>query len=289
MRIGFIGFGEAAYNISLGLQSQGVKEIVAYDTMEKDAELGELIRTRSQEAKVKLLDCAKTLAKQCDIIFCSVPSVASEKVFQEIKENIPQESLYIDVSASTPSVKERIWEEAKKRKIKYVDAAMMGSLPKDKHQVPIMASGLAAEEFKHTMTSYGMKIQLMGKVPGQASAIKLIRSIYMKGLSALMVEMLEAAQSYGVSDEVVHSISASMDGISFESHLNRLVTGSAIHSVRRANELKGSLEMLKEKEISGYMTEATIEKLNQLSQYQFHEKFGLNLPTSWQDILKYMQ
>lgn len=118
---------------------------------------------------------------------------------------------------------------------------MLGSLPKDKHQVPITASGNGAEKFRELMTPWGMRITLAGEKAGSASAIKLVRSIYMKGIASLMIEMLQAADAYGVADEVVASVSKSMDGISFTSHLDRLVTGSALHCTRRAAELKGSI------------------------------------------------
>src|SRR5699024_7797560 len=145
--------------------------------------------------------------------------------------------------------------------ILFVDAAMMGPLPKNKHKVPITASGNGAEQFKELMTPYNMKIKTVGNKAGDASAKKLIRSIFMKGISALMIEMLQAGNAYGVSDDVISTISKTMDNTPFTSHLDRLVIGSAIHYERRADELKGSVEMLEDVNLDSSITEASLKRL----------------------------
>ena len=213
MKIGFIGFGEAAYNISLGLKGEGVTGIIAYDKMAGDPVMGPMVAGRAAEAEAALLDTAKEVAEQADVIFGAVPSSFALDVCDEIKDVLCEGKIYADVSASTPAVKEKIWEAVRDTGVKFVDAAMLGSLPKDKHQVPITASGNGADTLKEMMTPYGMKITTAGEKAGAASAIKLVRSIYMKGIASLMIEMLQAADAYDVSEEVVSSIAKSMDNI----------------------------------------------------------------------------
>lgn len=285
MKIGFIGFGEAAYNISLGLKGEGIDGIVAFDAMADDAVMGKLVHSRADEAQVTVLKSAKEVAESCDVVFAAVPSSFTMDVCNEVKDVLTEDKLYVDVSASTPAVKEKIWAAVKDTGVLFVDAAMLGSLPKDKHQVPITASGNGAEIFKEKMTPYGMKITTAGEKAGAASAIKLVRSIYMKGIAALMIEMVEAADAYGVADEVISSISKSMDGIPFTSHLDRLVTGSAIHCHRRAAELKGSIAMLEECGYTAGMTEATKAKLEGLEKYGFAERYVDRKPAGWKEIV----
>lgn len=289
MKIGFVGFGEAAYNIAYGLRSEGISGIVAYDAMEKDPVLGKLVHRRAEEAGVILRDSAREIVEEADIIFGAVPSSFAMDVCNSIKGVLSKDKLYVDVSASTPAVKEKIWEEIKDSGVYFVDAAMLGSLPKDKHQVPITASGNGAELFKEKMTPFGMKIKTAGEKAGSASAIKLVRSIYMKGIASLMIEMMQAADAYEVADEVVSSISKSMDQIPFTSHLSRLVTGSAIHCHRRAAELKGSIDMLKESGIESTMTEAAKLRLESLEKYGFAERYIEKSPQSWSDIIDVMK
>lgn len=286
MNIGFIGYGEAAYNISLGLRGEGLTGIRANDAMMNHEVMGKQVHARAAEAGVELVDQAKEIAQWADVLFAAVPSSFAMDVCSEIKANLRSGQLYVDVSASTPATKQAIWEVVKDTGVLFVDAAMLGSLPKDKHQVPITASGNGAEQFHKLMTSYGMKITLAGEKAGAASAIKLVRSIYMKGIASLMIEMLQAGDAYGVAEEVVASVAESMDGIPFTSHLDRLVTGSALHCKRRAAELKGSEAMLSEAKLSSVMTVATKHRLEELEPYDFAGMYVDHKPTGWQEIIQ---
>jgi len=286
MKLGFIGFGEAAFNMAIGLKSEGFPDIFAHDIMETDLVMGKLIKNNAKEAAVTLLPNAIQLVENVDIIISAVPSTYALDVCNEIKEHLRPNQIYADVTASTAKTKEKIWNSIENKGVLFVDAAMMGSLPKDKHKVPILASGNGAKKFQEIMTPYNMQIKVVGEKAGAASAIKLVRSIFMKGISTLMIEMLQAADAYGVTEEVVESISKSMDGIPFTSHLDRLVVGSAIHCKRRAGELKGSIEMLKEANIDSYMTESSMKKLESLEKYEFAKRFIDRKPEGWKEIIE---
>ena len=286
MNIGFIGYGEAAFNISLGLGQEGLSGIRATDAMMDHPVMGVQVRDRAGQAGVALVSSAAEVAQWADVLFAAVPSSFTLDVCREVKDCLRPGQLYIDVSASTPATKEAIWDLIGGTGGLFVDAAMLGSLPKDKHQVPITASGNGASKFQEVMAPHGMKITLAGEKAGAASAIKLVRSIFMKGIASLMIEMLQAADAYGVSDEVVSSISKSMDGIPFTSHLDRLVTGSALHCTRRAAELKGSIAMLSEAELSPEMTTAAKHRLEALEPYEFAKKYVEKKPGGWQEIIQ---
>jgi 3-hydroxyisobutyrate dehydrogenase-like beta-hydroxyacid dehydrogenase len=131
-----------------------------------------------------------------------------------------------------------------------------------------------------------MKIDVVGENPGEASAIKLVRSVFMKGIAALMIEMLEGAEAHGVSEHVIRSVSASLNGIAFEDHLNRLVTGTAIHAHRRAAELDGSVKMLEEAGLCCDMTTASRKRHVMLEPYGFAERFIDHKPSGWKEIFE---
>lgn len=286
MNIGFIGFGEAAYNIALGFSQSGVTGIRANDAMMNHEVMGKQVHARAEEAKVTLIESAKEVAAWADVLFAAVPSSFTMDVCNEIKSELREGQIYADVSASTPATKIAIWEAVKDTGVLFADAAMLGSLPKDKHQVPITASGNGAAKFKETMEPLGMKITLAGEEAGAASAIKLVRSIFMKGIASLMIETMQAADAYNVTDEIVASIGKSMDGIAFKDHLDRLITGSALHCVRRAAEMKGSIAMLEEEGIMSEMTVATKHRLEALEPYKFAEKYVGSKPAGFGEIIE---
>jgi len=281
MKLSFIGFGEAAYNLCLGLGGEEEVQLRAADKMAGDPVLGPRIAQRAAEAGVTLVPHATEAAVWADVVFAAVPSSVTMEVCNEVKGALRPGQIYADVSASTPRTKECIWEALKETGVLFVDAAMLGSLPKDRHRVPITASGNGAEAFRAAMSPYGMNISVIGETAGSASAIKLVRSVYMKGLSMLMLEMLLAADAYGISEEVVSSISKSLDNIPFVNHLDRLVASSAVHCRRRTVELGGSAEMLREGDIPSRMTMAAKEWLEALGRYDFSSG-----PKSWREIVE---
>lgn len=160
MNIGFIGYGEAAFNISLGLGQEGLSGIRATDAMMDHPVMGVQVRDRAGQAGVALVSSAAEVAQWADVLFAAVPSSFTLDVCREVKDCLRPGQLYIDVSASTPATKEAIWDLIGGTGVLFVDAAMLGSLPKDKHRVPITASGNGASKFREVMAPHGMEITL---------------------------------------------------------------------------------------------------------------------------------
>lgn len=285
MNIGFIGFGEAAYNISEGLFEEGVHGIRATDTMMEHPVMGRQIRERAQSAHVELMSSSRELAGWADIIIAAVPSTYTMDVCEAVKPVLTADKLYADVSASTPGTKERIWEAIKDTGVQFADAAMLGSLPASRHKVPILASGNGAYRLMDVMNPLGMKITYAGEKPGAASAIKLIRSIYMKGIAALIIEMLQAADAYDVSGQVISSVAETMDAGPFIETMNRLVTGTAVHCKRRAAELKGSIELLEEAGLNPEIVTAAKHIHEALEPYNFAERNATEKLSAWEDVI----
>ena len=286
MNIGFIGYGEAAYNITLGFSQNGITGIRANDAMMGHPVMGKQVHARAAEAGVELVSDAKEVARWADVLFAAVPSSFTLDVCNTVKSELRPGQIYADVSASTPATKIAIWEQIKDTGVYFADAAMLGSLPQDKHRVPITVSGNGAEKFKEAMEPYGMRITLAGDKAGAASAIKLVRSIFMKGIATLMIETMQAADAYDVTDEIVASIGKSMDGIPFSQHLDRLIIGSALHAKRRAAEMKGSISMLEEEKLSSEMTTATKHRLEDLIPYNFAEKYVGSKPKNFSEVIE---
>lgn len=286
MKLGFVGFGEAAYQMSMGLYEEGLHDIVAYDQLWDDPLMGSLIKERALNASVKLVHSLEEISKTVSILIVAVPADKAFSVSQSILPLVNKKILYVDVSASAPDVKLKICRSLKATEIDYVDAAMMGPLSVYKHKVPILASGEGADRFHKLMVGYNMKISIVSSVAGDASTTKLVRSIFMKGISTLLIEMLSAASHFQVEKQVVDSIIETMNKSDFESTMNRLITGTAIHSERRSSELDGTIKMLKAEGLNAFMTNATKETLDKVSASGLRNKYQGVKPNSWEDVIK---
>ena len=285
MKLGFVGYGEAAYEMSKGLSEEGLEYMVAYDVLWNDPSIGNLIKQRAEETGVKMITSLEETVKNLDVVIVAVPANKAHAVCQSLLPFIKENSLYVDVSAASPDIKIAINEELEQNDIEFVDIAMMGPLSVYKHKVPILASGKGAERFQTTMSTFGMDIERISDVAGEASATKLIRSIFMKGISTLLLEMLTAANSFNVEKQVISSIAETMNKSDFESTMNRLITGTAIHSERRSTELEGTLKLLQNNNLSSSMTVATKATLDKVTALHLRDKLKGVKPESWEEVI----
>ncbi|WP_339251688.1 DUF1932 domain-containing protein [Sporosarcina sp. FSL W8-0480] len=288
MKVGFIGFGEASFNMALGFNEEGIKGIIAFDASLNNPVYGKVIEERADKANVNLIPNLEDVVQQSTVLVVAVPADKALAVSTATLPFIQKNTLYIDVSASSPDIKKAISESVIQKDALFVDAAMMGPLPVYKHKVPIYASGNGVDLMIKLFAEYQMDLTKISDIAGEASAVKLVRSVFMKGLSVLGVEMLEAARKLEIEELVIHSVSETMNKADFESTLNRLVTGTAIHAERRFTEMSGSNQMLESLNVNAIMATAVREKLEYMHSFRLKEKFDGVTPSSWKDVLDQM-
>ncbi|MCM3789996.1 prephenate dehydrogenase/arogenate dehydrogenase family protein [Domibacillus indicus] len=286
MYLGFVGFGEAAFELASGLKQQGLEKMTAYDPLWNVPAYNELILNRAKTAGVTIVQTPEEVLQQVNAVVVAVPADKALGVSSQLKPHLKNDTLYIDVSASNPDVKKGIAKNVQEKGGKFVDAAMMGPLPVYKHKVPILASGDGTDVFKETMQAFGMNITKVSEVPGEATAVKLIRSIYMKGIAGLYIELLEAAHEFNVETLVIDSLSETINGRTFEETMNRLVTGTALHAVRRSVELGGTIAMLDSANIDSSMSKAAKEKIEKLASLNLKDKFKGEKPEHWLQVIE---
>lgn len=286
MKLGFIGFGEVGFEMAKGFKGAGLKDILAYDVMQGHAVYGALVRERVELSGVTLVSAPEEVLNNIDVVIVAVPGDKALQTAKGVSPLLKTGTLYIDVSASSPDVKRDIWEEIKGAGVSFVDAAMLGPLPVYQHKVPTLVSGNGSDLFLQLMLPYGMDLEKVSEIPGEATGIKLVRSIFMKGLPALFVEVLEAASIMKVDHLVLKSLATTMNACSFEQTFNRLVTGSAIHAQRRAHEMENVIEMLEGIHVKPTMSKATFERLTWLASKNLREKFGGKTPKEWKEVVQ---
>ncbi|WP_050184384.1 prephenate dehydrogenase/arogenate dehydrogenase family protein [Domibacillus robiginosus] len=286
MHLGFIGFGEAAFELASGLKQQGLEQMTAYDPLWDVPAYSELLLNRSTTAGVVIVHTPEEVLQQVNAVIVAVPADKALGVSSQLKPHLQNGILYIDVSASNPDVKKDIAKNVREKGGKFVDAAMMGPLPVYKHEVPILASGDGTDTFMEIMRPFGMNISKVSDVPGEATAVKLIRSIYMKGVAGLYIELLEAAHEFNVDKLVIDSLSETINGRTFEETMNRLVTGTALHAGRRSVELGGTISMLDSVNIDSSMSKAAKEKIEKLASLNLKDKFNGEKPEHWLQVIE---
>ena len=252
MIIGFLGFGEVASKLSAGLMDGGADVYTCV--------VGRSTRTKeiSEKIGVKIYGSYRELAENSDILISSVvPSNAVEVAGIVGKYS---RGIYVDMNNVSPKTVRNALGMIENGKT--VDAAIMGSVARNGDNVKVIASGPFAKEFAK-LEAYGLNIIVVGCENGQASGIKLLRSAYTKGVSALLFESIYSAYKMGLDREVLEYISDTEGNGFMESAVSRIIS-SSIHADRRSQEMGEVVEMLSEN-LDPVMCRATLQFFKSMS------------------------
>jgi 3-hydroxyisobutyrate dehydrogenase-like beta-hydroxyacid dehydrogenase len=260
VKLGFIGFGEAAFNIAKGLKGEGLDGIIAYDKFWKEAPASELVGKRAAEAQVQLIPTHRELVESSKMIVSAVSADAAVALAQASRPFLAPGQIYVDINATSPMTKEEI-DKIISPVALFVDCAVMGPVPTYKHKVPVSVSGAGAKVFAEILSPFGMNITLMDAPAGSASASKMFRSIFMKGFVTLLLEMLTAAHAYKVEDDVLMSVKETLTAGPLLEVVNGLIGRGVIHSERREHEMEEVIATLEALKVDGTMSKATKAKL----------------------------
>lgn len=285
LKVGFIGFGGAAHGLAKGLKTEGPVEINFFDTHLDDPSLGKVIRERSAEIGANPVADLDRLAETSEVIISCVTGTVAVNVAETAARNLGPQHLYVDVNTASPTTMQAVAAALKKSGTPGVDVAMMGAIPAFMHRVPCLASGNGAKRFQTLMKPYNMDITCVGDSFGQASAIKMFRSIFMKGFLALLIEMLRATHQYEVDVIVLDSLCKTMEQNNFMETVRLQMAKGVINAERMAHEMEAVVQTLAEMGLPSEMTLATKEKLDWCSKMALAEHFGHKMPATLEEIL----
>jgi len=283
--LGFIGFGEAGFELARGLHSEGISPLYACDKTTLDPDRALFLRNRAREAGVHYLESIGEVVKKAEIVFSVVTPDASLSAAQEAAPHLRPGQTYLDLTSSFPEDMKAASALVEPTGARFVDGAIMGALPISGHKVLIFAAGSHAKEIARLLNQRGMNLQPVGQEPGRASAIKLILSVSSKGLEALLVETLLAAHHYGVEEQVLSAFQQFFaKGV--EAAIDRFVGSDAVHSGRRVKEMESSVQLLKNLGVDPVMTEATVRRLKWSASLGLKEFFEGRTPEGYKEVIQ---
>lgn len=286
MRLGFVGFGEAAYHFAKGMQSEGVREIAAYDLYTDDPQRGAKIQTRACELGVQLLVSPQELAANADTI---ISAVTADQAVAAARENGPfltTDHLYADLNSISPKAKEQVAEAATVKGASFCEIAVMGPIPPYAHKVPLLLGGSGALRFQEVFAPLGMRMEIVSTDRvGRAAAVKMFRSIVYKGIEALLFECVLGAGEYGAEERVFASLKESLPGVDWKKLADYMVGRVVVHGERRAREMDEVAKTLEELGIEPMMASATARRFDWAAQSGLKEKFGGEFPATYDEVI----
>jgi 3-hydroxyisobutyrate dehydrogenase-like beta-hydroxyacid dehydrogenase len=264
-RLCFIGFGEAGQAIASGLREAGVESIAAWDILFPKDE-GARLRQAGEKMGARLASSAADAVANSDIIVAAVTASSSLAAAQSVAPHMSGNPYYLDINSVSPGRKKdtaRLLEGS----ARYVDVAILAPIHPKRHQTPLLLAGPHAQAVMPLLID---ELEMRGTIAsdeiGAAAALKMIRSVMIKGIEALTAECFMAAHRAGIVDEVAASLKNNYPGLDWPSVIDYNLERMASHGIRRADEMEQSAVTLTELGIAPLMTSGTVVRQRELGE-----------------------
>jgi 3-hydroxyisobutyrate dehydrogenase-like beta-hydroxyacid dehydrogenase len=284
--IGFIGFGEAGFNIARGLRAAGVERLSAFDINADAADLGPTIRRRVLESGTTIVASPAELSQTSDIIFSTVTSSSALDAASAAAPFLQPGHIYADLNSVSPALKQEVAAVIGASGARFVEVAVMAPVLPHGHRVPMLLGGPFAEAFAEAMRPFGLRCEVLaGAKVGSAAAVKMCRSIVVKGLEALMCECVLAAGPFEADTHVFASLDESFPGVDWKKLADYMVGRVVVHGERRAREMEEVSETLRAIGVEPIMAEAAARRQQWSADLGLRRRFGPEGPATYREVL----
>jgi 3-hydroxyisobutyrate dehydrogenase-like beta-hydroxyacid dehydrogenase len=265
-RIGLIGYGEVGKIFSQGLKAQpGVLQAAAWDL--KFAQQGprESELAHARQAGVLAQPSLQALCEASDLVISAVTASNTLAVAREAAPFLRAGTLFLDLNSASPGTKQQAAALVDARGAHYVEAGVMTSVPPYGIRVPMLLGGAQAAALAQVLAGWGMDAKAVSEQLGVASAIKMCRSVMIKGLEALVIESYATARQYGVEDHVLPTLAETFPSIDWAKQGAYFFSRVVQHGKRRAEEMRESANTVREAGFTPLMAAAIAEKQQQVA------------------------
>lgn len=274
-RIAFIGFGEAGQAIAAGLRDEGVATIAAWDILFPDPAGGKL-KQAANETGVRIAASADDAMRGAEIVIAAVTAASSYEAAQSVAPHLVGNPYYLDVNSVSPSRK-RETDTLLAGRARYVDVAILSPILPARHKSPMLLAGPHANSIKPLLDGFNMKVSVAGDKTGAAAAIKMVRSVMIKGIEAVTLECFLAAARAGVVEEVAASLKNNYPTLDWGKVAEYNIERMASHGIRRAAEMEEVADTLRELGVEPLMTNATVRRQREMGEIGRQDQVRMTL------------
>ena len=272
-KLGLLGLGEAVTAIARGLSGRDPQHEIAEDRRPaqihawKRAPVDDATRQRAEQAGASVSDDVVAVVSASDVIFSLVPPTAAVEVARLAAPHCSGK-VYVDLNATALRAMEECAEIIGAAGGHFVDGAIMGPLGRQGHHVSTVVSGQEAESVAEHLRGWDMAVRAIGTRPGLASTVKMVRSVYTKGLEAIVLEFMIAAHKHGATELVLESLEEILRLgpflKPFREMVDELVDEQVDHAPRRAAEMEQVVQTLDELGVEPKMARSTLATLSEV-------------------------
>lgn len=246
MRIGFIGFGEAARAFQTSLaETDAALAFAACDLLlDGEGPQGPCAAAMNERGVAMVLSPEDLAA--CDWIVSAVTADQSLEAAKAAVAWLHPGQIFFDINSVSPQRKQESAAHVSAAGAVYLDMAVMAPVHPRGHRTPVLLAGPADAAATRALANLGFDFEVVGPDAGAATAIKMVRSLFVKGLEAITVEALLAAEASGCLDYILKSLGGSFPGLGWPDFPRYQFERTLTHGVRRAAEMRESAATLRE-------------------------------------------
>ena len=259
LRIGLVGYGEVGRILAEDLRARGVARIGAYDIKLGTAQQGPLVAHAAQHG-VHLAASHVALAAESDLVLCAVTASQTVAVAEAWAPAVRPGTWFLDFNSASPGAKVRAAALIDGAGGRFVEGAVMTSVPPYRIRVPLLLGGPHAEELKPVLDDLGFAARVGSPKLGVASATKMCRSVMIKGLEAMVIESFTTARAYGVEAAVLASLAQTFPGIDWERQGAYFFQRVIQHGRRRAEEMGEAAQTVREAGLEPWSAAGTAQR-----------------------------
>lgn len=259
-RIGLVGYGEVGRILAEDLRARGVAQVTAFDLKLADGQAGAPLREHAARHGVRLAGSHDELAAQSDLIVSAVTASQAVPVAEACAPAVQAGAFFLDFNSASPGAKQRAAAMIDAAGGRYVEGAVMTSVPPYRIRVPLLLGGPSAAELAPLLNTLGFDAKVASDRLGVASATKMCRSVMIKGLEAMVIESFTAARHHGVEDAVIASLRETFPGIDWERQAAYFFQRVIEHGRRRSEEVREVAETVREAGLEPWSASGTAER-----------------------------
>lgn len=238
-RIGLVGYGEVGKIFAAGLLNRpGVEAVSAWDLTFAQDETRAAETAHAQQAGVAAQPSMAALCAASDLLISAVTASNTLTVAEQAAAHIRPGTLVLDLNSASPGTKQQCAALIDGAGAHYVEAGVMTSVPPYGIRVPMLLGGARAAALADRLRGWGMDATAVSDRLGVASAIKMSRSVMIKGLEALVIEAYTTARAYGVEEHVLPTLQETFPSIDWAEQGAYFFSRVAQHGQRRAEEMR---------------------------------------------------
>jgi len=264
VRVTFIGFGEAGQAIAAGLHDDDAAQMTAWDILFPQA-AGNKLRRAADASAVRCAASAADAVRDAELVISAVTAASSGDAADSVKPHLLGNPFFLDINSVSPGRKQTT-AKMLGAAARYVDVAVLAPIYPARHQTPMLLAGPDSEAVAVMLADLGMRASIAGAEIGAAAAIKMVRSVMIKGIEALTLECFLAAARAGVIDEVATSMRNNYPGLDWAKIVPYNLERMAVHGERRAAEMEEVAETLRELGVEPLMTNATVKRQREMGE-----------------------